>query len=386
MLLNADLHIHSPYSMATSRSMTPESLLAAAKMKGLDVLGSGDALHPAWRAAWRDRPEDGSGIVVVPTAEVEDRHRVHHLILAESFDQFAELAEVFAPHSKNVATAGRPHVALGGEVIASAVHDLGGLIGPAHAFTPWTSLYARFESPAGCYGSERIDFLELGLSADTSYAAGIPDLAGIPFISSSDAHSATPVRLGREFTRLDVGVPGVRGVLDAVAGARITMNAGFFPEEGKYNRTACIHCFRHYSLKEAEALGWRCPEDGKRIKKGVADRAAELAAAAPPERRPPYLHIIPLGEIIARVLGTASPATRRCGALYAELLAAFGDEITILTAAPTGDIRAVHPGVGDAVEALRIGRITLHPGGGGRYGGFSFDEPAAGGRPPHGSI
>jgi uncharacterized protein (TIGR00375 family) len=386
MLLNADLHIHSPYSMATSRSMTPESLLAAAKMKGLDVLGSGDALHPAWRAAWRDRPEDGSGIVVVPTVEVEDRYRVHHLILAESFDQFAELAEVFASHSKNVATAGRPHVALDGAAIASAVHDLGGLIGPAHAFTPWTSLYARFESPAGCYGSERIDFLELGLSADTSYAAGIPDLAGIPFISSSDAHSATPVRLGREFTRLDVGVPGVRGVLDAVAGARIAMNAGFFPEEGKYNRTACIHCFCHYSLKEAEALGWRCPEDGKRIKKGVADRAAELAAAAPPECRPPYLHIIPLGEIIVRVLGTASPATRRCGALYAELLATFGDEITILTAAPTGDIRAVHPGVGDAVEALRIGRITLHPGGGGRYGYFSFEEPAAGGRPPDGSI
>ena len=386
MLLNADLHIHSPYSMATSRSMTPESLLAAARMKGLDVLGSGDALHPAWRAAWRDRPEDGSGIVVVPTAEVEDRHRVHHLILAESFDQFAELAEVFAPHSKNVATAGRPHIALDGAAIASAVHDLGGLIGPAHAFTPWTSLYARFESPAGCYGSERIDFLELGLSADTSYAAGIPDLAGIPFISSSDAHSATPVRLGREFTRLDVGVPGVRGVLDAVAGARIAMNAGFFPEEGKYNRTACIHCFRHYSLKEAEALGWRCPEDRKRIKKGVADRAAELAAATPPERRPPYLHIIPLGEIIARVLGTASPATRRCGALYAELLATFGDEITILTAAPTGDIRAVHPGVGDAVEALRNSRITLHPGGGGRYGWFSFDGPAAGGRQPCGSI
>lgn len=372
MLLNADLHIHSPYAMATSRSMTPETLLKAAELKGLDVLGSGDALHPAWRAAWRDRPEDGSGIVVVPTAEVEDRHRVHHLILAESFDQFAELADVFAPHSRNIAAAGRPHVALEGVAIASAVHDIGGLIGPAHAFTPWTSLYAKFESPAECYGGERIDFLELGLSADTSYAAGIPDLAGIPFLSNSDAHSPTPVRLGREFTRLNAGAAGVRGVLDAVAGGRIAMNAGFFPEEGKYNRTACIHCYRHYSRSEAEALGWRCPEDGKRIKKGVADRAGELAAA-PAEPRPPYLHIIPLGEIIARVLGTASPATRRCGTLYAELLAEFGDEITILIAAPTEDIRAVHPGVGDAVEDLRNGRITLHPGGGGRYGWFSFD-------------
>lgn len=376
MLLNVDLHIHSPYSMATSPSMTPEALLAAARTKGLDVIGSGDALHPAWRAAWQDHPEDGSRIMVVPTAEVEGQHRIHHLILAESFDQFADLAEVFAPHSRNLATAGRPHVALDGEGIASAVHEVGGLIGPAHAFTPWTSLYARFDTLAGCYGSEQVDFLELGLSADASYGAGIPDLAGVPFLSNSDAHSPKPVRLGREFTRLDARIAGVRGVLEAVAGGRITMNVGFFPEEGKYNRTACIECYRHYSCEEAEALDWRCPEDGKRIKKGVADRAAELTAHTPPGRRPPYLHIIPLGEIIARVLGTASPDTRRCDALYTELIAAFGDEITTLISAPASEIRAIHQGVGDAVEALRSGRITLYPGGGGRYGRFSFEKPA----------
>lgn len=372
MLLNADLHIHSPYSMATSRSMTPESLLAAAKMKGLDVLGSGDALHPAWRAAWRDRPEDGSGIVVVPTVEVEDRHRVHHLILAESFDQFAELADLFAPHSKNVATAGRPHVALDGAAIASAVHDLGGLIGPAHAFTPWTSLYARFESPAGCYGSERIDFLELGLSADTSYAAGIPDLAGIPFISSSDAHSATPVRLGREFTRLDVGVPGVRGVLDAVAGARIAMNAGFFPEEGKYNRTACTRCYQQYSLDEAEAHAWTCPVDGGRIKKGVRNRAHELGGGGDCSGRPPYYHIIPLGEIIRVVLGVSSPTTKKAEARYARLTDVFETEIAVLAEVPPGEIAEVDPEVGAAIGAFREGRVKLVPGGGGKYGTFSF--------------
>jgi uncharacterized protein (TIGR00375 family) len=371
MPLYADLHIHSPYSMATSRSMTPASLLAAAAQKGLRALGTGDALHPAWRVAWQEHFENEYGIVVVPSAEVEDQRRIHHLVLCEAFDQFGALEERFAPHSRNIGTAGRPHVSLSGEDIAEAVHAVGGLIGPAHAFTPWTSLYAHCDRVADCYGEEAIDFLELGLSADNSYGAAISDLAGIPFISNSDAHSPTPVKVGREFFRLDTGVTTVKGVLGAIRGGKIGMNAGFFPEEGKYNRTACIRCYRQFTLEEAEALGWRCPNDGKRIKMGVADRVRLLSDTVPTDR-PPYLHIISLGEIIARVLGTASPATRRCTSLYRDLLESFGDEITILASVRIDDLRSVHAGVATAVDALRERRITLLPGGGGRYGSFSF--------------
>ena len=46
MLANADLHIHSPYSMAVSGAMHPEKLLQACVTKGLHVLGTGDALQP----------------------------------------------------------------------------------------------------------------------------------------------------------------------------------------------------------------------------------------------------------------------------------------------------------------------------------------------------
>ena len=63
------------------------------------------------------------------------------------------------------------------------------MIGPAHAFTPWTAMYAYFDRVADCYGSQSIDFLELGLSADSSYGAAIPDLHNVPFLSNSDAHS-----------------------------------------------------------------------------------------------------------------------------------------------------------------------------------------------------
>jgi len=47
MLATADLHIHSPYSIAVSRFMKPEQLIKGCVTKGIRVLGTGDALQPA---------------------------------------------------------------------------------------------------------------------------------------------------------------------------------------------------------------------------------------------------------------------------------------------------------------------------------------------------
>ena len=44
----ADLHIHSRFSRATSKKLTPRHLAAWAEVKGLDVLGTGDCTHPEW--------------------------------------------------------------------------------------------------------------------------------------------------------------------------------------------------------------------------------------------------------------------------------------------------------------------------------------------------
>ena len=44
----ADLHIHSRYSRATSKEMSPESLWRWAQLKGIKVLGTGDFTHPGW--------------------------------------------------------------------------------------------------------------------------------------------------------------------------------------------------------------------------------------------------------------------------------------------------------------------------------------------------
>jgi len=372
MFANADLHIHSPYSMAVSGAMQPEKLLQACRTKGLHVLGTGDALQPDWQNGWEPFLDNDDGIVIVPTTEVEDQKRVHHLILAEELAQFDQLRGLLAGKTKSFETSGRPHLYLSGEEIARAAHAVGAMIGPAHAFTPWTAMYAYFDCVAGCYGSEPIDFLELGLSADSSYGASIPDLANVPFLTNSDAHSPQPEKVGREFNRLRLPNLTVKDVLSCVKSGAIEMNAGFFPEEGKYNRTACVRCFEQYSYEDAVKYGWRCPEDGGIIKKGVSDRARELSAGGKPTARPPYLHIIPLGQIIQTMEGASSPYTKKCRAVYNEFIGTFGNEIAVLIDAPVAEIRDVDRKVGDAIDALRSGNVVLHPGGGGKYGTFSL--------------
>ena len=50
----ADLHLHSSYSRATSRSLNFETLSEWAKLKGIQLLASADFTHPVW---WRETKE-----------------------------------------------------------------------------------------------------------------------------------------------------------------------------------------------------------------------------------------------------------------------------------------------------------------------------------------
>jgi uncharacterized protein (TIGR00375 family) len=372
MLATADLHIHSPYSIAVSRFMQPEALIKGCVTKGIQVLGTGDALQPDWLAGWEPFLENDAGIIIVPQAEVEDKKRVHHVILAQEPAQFDQLRELLAGTTKSFLSSGRPHVYLSGEDIARHAHDVGALIGPAHAFTPWTAMYAYFDSVPACYGGEPIDFVELGLSADSSYGAAIPDLYNLPFLTNSDAHSPTPDKLGREFNRFNLTGRTAKDVIAMIRVGDVAMNAGFFPEEGKYNRTACTRCYTQYSLEEAIGHNWKCPVDGGLIKKGVSDRARELSRGGTARPRPPYLHVLPLAQIIQTVEGASSPNTKKCKEIYASFIGTFENEIAILVDIPLAEIQAVHPGVAEAISALRENRVVLHPGGGGKYGTFSL--------------
>jgi uncharacterized protein (TIGR00375 family) len=224
-----------------------------------------------------------------------------------------------------------------------------------------------------------ISFVELGLSADSSYADRIGELHDLTFLTNSDAHSPYPIRLAREFNRFSVeGVSfdELKAAIKRERGRKPVLNVGFPPQEGKYNESACIRCYKHYSLNEAIASRWRC-ECGGLIKKGVWDRVNELTDCdgAHPEHRPPYLHLIPLAEVIGLAVHK-SPGSKTVQKLWEALLAEFGSEVTVLIDASMDSTKGAHfefnsddrIQVVEAIRAFRAGEISVKPGGGGKYG------------------
>lgn len=398
MLIRTDLHIHSLYSAATSKNMVISTIASQAKLKGLDLVGTGDAFHPGWLKIIKDNTEPSdNGIYSVKecddsnthlltvenpgtepshckfilTAEVEDRNRVHQLIVLSSIESAYEIRENLP--SKNIDEEGRPRVEMNGAELMELVKNHDGLMGPAHAFTPWTSLYKEFDSIYDCY-QEKPDFLELGLSADTYMADRIKELQDIPFLSNSDAHSPWPHRLGREFNEIKIKKMTYDAFKDAIKAKKVVGNYGFDPRLGKYHETGCVRCYKIFSIEEAKRLKMRCPCGGL-IKKGVKDRIGDIAKwdeAHHPEFRPQYTHIIPLAEIISLVYGKGI-TTVFVQKIWKELVQKFGSEIGALIYAPLEEVSKTDSKLAEVIKSFRENTLNIQPGAGGYYGKILLD-------------
>ena len=388
MLINADLHIHSRFSGATSDKMTVQAISQEAPRKGIHVMATGDCLHNKWmkEICTCEVVDEGTfelnGTRFVLSTEIEDMRRVHHLLFFPSVSAVEEFKHKIKSKSKNLETDGRPNVSLGGEDLAGLAHDVEALIGPSHAFTPWTAMYAYHSSLRDCYGdfAEYVSFVELGLSADSGYADTIEELHRLTFLTNSDCHSPHPVRLGREFNRFevqDVTFHEIKKAILRVDGNKPVLNVGLPPQEGKYNESACISCYTHYSLEEAIRRRWKC-RCGKRIKKGVKDRIREIASYSTPrhpDHRPPYRYLIPLAEIIAKAIGQHTPFSQAVTKRWEELVFAFGSEINVVLDIDIDQIAKVTvPAVVDAIQAFRDNRVIIIPGGGGKYGTIELPQ------------
>jgi len=382
LIINADLHIHSRFSGATSDKMNIRTISLEAPRKGVDVVATGDCLHSSWIKEIKQCNiiDEGTfelnGTRFILSTEVEDQSRVHHLLYFPSFSAVFDFKERIKPKSKNLESDGRPNVNMGGEEIASIAKDVDALVGPAHAFTPWTAMYAYHDSLESCYGdlADYVSFVELGLSADSDFADKIEELHRLTFLTNSDCHSPHPVRLAREFNRFEVKDPTFNEIKKAilrVGGNKPVLNVGLPPQEGKYHESACISCFTHYTLEEAIRRRWKC-SCGKRIKKGVKDRINERAdfqEPCHPGHRPPYIHLIPLAEIITKAIGQHTPFTQSVSKRWEELIEAFGSEINVLIDVDIEKIaRVTAPAITEAIQAFREKKVVIRPGGGGQYG------------------
>ena len=382
MIVNADLHIHSRFSGATSEKMTIQNIAFVAPLKGIDIVGTGDCLHSGWMEEIRHCGVVDEGTFeldktrFILSCEVEAQKRVHHLLYFPSFSAAEDFKERIRPKSKNIETDGRPNVNMSGEELAQIAKDVDALIGPAHAFTPYTAIYSSFNSLKECYGDlvDYVSFVELGLSADTNLADKIQELHRLTFLTSSDCHSPHPARVAREFNRFEVKDATFNEVKKAILridGNKPLLNVGLPPQEGKYHESACRSCYIHYSLEEAQRRHWKC-SCGKLIKKGVKDRInerADFSESQHPDHRPPYVHLIPMTEIITKAVGQQNPFTQTVNRRWSDLVSVFKSEINVLLDCEIEDIAKVTaPAIAEAIHAFREKKVIISPGGGGQYG------------------
>ena len=379
MLVNADFHLHSCYSMASSKDMLIKNMAPKAKLKGLGLLGTGDAFHPGWLDIIEETTTysgDGiysyEGMDFVLTTEVEGRNRIHHVIIIPDLDIARELSEKLP--SKNKCIDGRPKTNYGGAELLELVHDYDCLIGPAHAFTPWTGMYKSFDSIYDCY-EKKPDFVELGLSADTYMADTISELKDFPFLSNSDAHSPWPHRLGREFNQIELNDISYSSIKNSIKHKNVKANYGLVPNLGKYHMTACTKCHNLVDPNIAKENNMKC-ECGGTIKKGVDFRISEIADLKEPQHpefRPKYVHLMPLAEIISSVYDKGV-TTKTVQGLWQKLIDNFKTEIDVLINVNLEDIKKIDSNIALAIESFRNNSIEIIPGGGGQYGKIIFEK------------
>ncbi|HZX19846.1 MAG TPA: TIGR00375 family protein [archaeon] len=383
---NLDLQMHGLYAGGVSKNMTIPVMAEQSKLKGLNVLVTADILHKKWfehvkknleeesNGVYRDLKADCNFIV---GGEIEDNKRIHHLFYLPSLESAEELREKFLGKGNlDCILCGRPKLRVTAEEFAQKVDDVGGVFGPAHSFTPYTGIYAFYDSLKNAYGEmhSKLKFIELGLSADTNMADTIKENHSYAFLSSSDAHSPWPNRIGREFNRIKMEKPDFKNLKRAIEERdekKIVLNVGLNPREGKYHCTACNTCFAQYSIEHAEKINWKCIQCRGEIKRGVRDRIKMLANTPEgkhPSFRPEYIHSLPLAEIIQEAVKTKGINTIAVQSKWKDFVEKLGNEIFILVDAKNEELEEVDKEIAKKIIAFRKGLVLYIPGGGGNYG------------------
>lgn len=456
MQIIADLQIHSKYSRAVSKAMVLPEIRKWAIKKGIGLIATGDWMHTIWfrevvsqleeaeEGLYRVKPEyrremegariepgNTSGWVVdeplfLLSAEISSIYtqggkprRVHTLIFAPNVAAAERINRELLARGCNLASDGRPIVGLSARDVAEIVLTVSDkcLVIPAHAWTPWFSLYGSksgFDTIDECFGdiARSIWAVETGLSSDPAMNWRIRELERRAIVSFSDAHSGP--KLGREATVFQFRhqPPATSrqpfsydDIYWAIASRFLGKNEGkleiaytieFYPEEGKYHYTGHRNCSVVQAPHETRSQGTTCHVCGKPLTVGVMHRVEELSRRGtsdtqPPEgerkpiekksdvgvvgyyhptdeTRPPYVMLVPLMEILGEVyeMGVGSKTVE---SEYHKLTTHFGGEFAVLLKANVAELRRVGgERLSDAVSRVRSGKITISPGYDGVFG------------------
>lgn len=398
MNLITDLHLHGRYAQACSKNTSIELLSKYAKIKGIDILGTGDAQHPKWNVELKkELTNNGDGIFIskqnqnfVLTTEISFAYtqggkgrRIHLITWLPDFEVLSQFTEFLLTKGR-IDYDGRPIFGMSCTEFVDECTKISKDIEiiPAHAWTPWFGIFGSksgFDSLKECFGEQlkNIHAIETGISSDPAMNWRLPELDNYAILSFSDAHSYWPWRLGREATIFDMNKLSYKELVNAVRENKIVETIEFFPEEGKYHFDGHKNCNVVMSPEESLKHKNLCPTCGKMLTIGVAHRIEELAKREQgykPKNAKPFRNLIPLSEVIAGAI--KQPITsKKVMPIYDKLIAKFGSEFNILLNANDDDIKkSADEKIAEYIIKNRHQKIKFHPGYDGEYGHPIFDE------------
>ncbi len=410
----ADLHVHSKYSRATSKDLDLESLYTAARIKGVNLVGTGDFTHPAWFAHIEDALEAAEPGLFKLKDDIETRlngrapescpnpvrfilqteissiykkdgvtRKNHNLVFipdTESAKAFNERLDKIG----NIASDGRPILGLDAkhllEILLDTVPD--GFLIPAHIWTPWFSLLGSksgFDSLEDCFEdlSGEIFAAETGLSSDPFMNRRVSGLDRLTLVSDSDAHSAFTLGRNANIFNTELSFFALKSALKTGNTGQCLGTIDLYPEEGKYHFDGHRKCNVCLNPAQAREQGGVCPECGKPLTLGVLHRVEELADRDPESRfqTHPCYHIIPLAEILSELYGVG-PKSKKVEKHYQSAVSRIGPEMDILLFSPEADLdRSGIPMLREAVSRMRAGKVIISPGFDGEYGKITLFDP-----------
>lgn len=402
MYYYTDLHIHSKYSRATSKSLNLEELAIWAKKKGLNLIGTGDFTHPAWFEEIKEKlveADDGTfklkpeierqinaNVKFILTVEIstiykkwDKTRKVHHVVFVPDLKTATNFREKLGAIG-NIKSDGRPILGLDSRNLLETVLESGenSYIIPAHIWTPWFSVLGSksgFDSIEDCYGdlSEHIFALETGLSSDPEMNWHVSKLDKFRLVSNSDAHSVS--KLAREATVFDIE-PNYYSIMNALkTGEGYTGTVEFFPEEGKYHEDGHRKCNICLTPEETKKYNGICPVCGKPLTIGVLSRVNDLSdrknITTLPKTAGKVFSLVPLQEIISEIKGVG-PSSKSVTTEYEKLINQFGSELNILQNIPLEELSKASPLLKEAISRLRQGKVIKQAGFDGEYGSIKL--------------
>lgn len=397
----ADLHVHSLYSIATSKNSNLEGFYTWANIKGINVVGTGDFTHPAWFSELKDKlipcdngffklkylPEiprefelNSDNIHFCLTSEISsiykknDRTRkIHSIIFSPDLETAKKISDKLSEIG-NIRSDGRPILKLDPKNLLEIIKDQSpdAHLIPAHIWTPWFSLFGSksgFDSIEECFEdmSQYIFALETGLSSDPEMNWRWSALDKYTLVSNSDAHS--PQKLGREANLFDTEL-SYYGMFNAL----ITKNGftgtyEFYPQEGKYHFDGHRKCNIVLHPEDARKLNYNCPVCGKILTLGTLHRLIKLSdrKKAVNLSGKEFKYQIPLKEILSEIHNVGYN-TKKVNHKYSEIISRFKNEFNFLFDTPLDEIGKYDIKLSNAVNKMRTGDVVAEPGYDGEFG------------------